>query len=122
MLKVVYDSKTGQGKKFAEKVSGNAQSVSEPLDLPCLLVTRNVGRGSIPGTTKKFLKQNAGYVVGVVVNGDRRFGEYYCAAGPKIQENYGLSIIRNIEREGNDEDVAEIKAFIAQHNERASAR
>jgi protein involved in ribonucleotide reduction len=111
-LKVVYDSKTGLGKRFAEKVSGNTQSVGEALDSPCLLVTRNVGLGKIPGTTKKFLKRYAAQVAGVVVNGDRRFGKHYCAAGPKIQEEYGVPVIRNIERDGNEEDAREIIAFI----------
>jgi protein involved in ribonucleotide reduction len=114
MLKVVYDSKTGLGKMFAEKVSDRAQPVSEPIDSPCILITRNVGRGKIPGSTKKFLKQRGEHVVGVVVNGDRRFGKHFCAAGPKIQQAFNIPIIRNIERDGNDMDVAEIRAFLAQ--------
>jgi protein involved in ribonucleotide reduction len=113
MLKVVYDSKTGLGKAFAEKVSEHTQPVSVPINTPCILVTRNVGLGMIPGTTKKFLKQYGKHVVGVVVNGDRRFGKHYCAAGPKIAKTFGIPVIRNIERDGNDEDVAEIKAFMA---------
>lgn len=112
MLKVVYDSKTGLGKKFAERVSGNTQPVSESVNSPCLLITRNEGFGKIPKSTKKFLDQYGEYVVGVVINGDRRFKKYYCAAGPKIAEKYNVLIIRNIERDGNDEDVKEIAAFI----------
>jgi protein involved in ribonucleotide reduction len=112
MIKIVYDSKTGLGKKFAGKVSNNIQAVSEEVNSPCLLVTRNVGRGKIPGTTKKFLKKYGQYVIGVVVNGDRRFGKYYCAAGPKIQEKYHIPVIRNIEKDGSDDDVKEIIAFL----------
>ncbi|MDR1015796.1 MAG: class Ib ribonucleoside-diphosphate reductase assembly flavoprotein NrdI [Coriobacteriales bacterium] len=122
MVKVVYDSRTGLGRKFAEKVAAVAcadiartdavQPVSEPVDSPCVLVTRNVGRGKIPGSTKKFLKRYGKHVTGVVVNGDRRFGEYYCAAGPRIEEAYRVPVIRNIEGEGNDEDVREVAAFI----------
>jgi protein involved in ribonucleotide reduction len=51
-------------------------------------------------------------VIGVVINGDRRFGTYYCAAGPKIEEDYRVPIIRNIEGAGDDDDVREIVAFI----------
>lgn len=112
MLKVVYDSKTGFGKKFAEKVSDSVQSISEPINGPCILVTRNVGLGMVPGTTKKFLKQYGKHVVGVVVNGDRRFGKHFCAAGPKIQKAFGIPIIRNIELDGNDKDVAQIKELV----------
>lgn len=114
MLKVVYDSRTGLGKKFAEAVSSYTQPVSEAVDSPCLLITRNEGLGKIPKSTKKFLDQYGQYVVGVVINGDRRFKKHYCAAGPKITEKYQVPVIRNIERDGNDEDIKEITAFL--HN------
>ncbi|MDR0381780.1 MAG: class Ib ribonucleoside-diphosphate reductase assembly flavoprotein NrdI [Oscillospiraceae bacterium] len=101
-LMVVYDSKTGLGRSFAERVSDNTQSVEEALDAPCLLVTRNVGLGKIPGTTNTFLKRHAA----------RRFGKHYCAAGPKMQAKYGVRIVRNIERDGDDEDVRAVTEFI----------
>ena len=71
-----------------------------------------MGYGQIPGTTKRFLKQYGRHVIGVVVNGDRRFGKHYCAAGPKIQEKYHVPVIRSIEKDGSDNDVKEIVAFI----------
>jgi protein involved in ribonucleotide reduction len=100
------------GKAFAEKVSDVIQPVSAAVDSACILITRNVGRGKIPSTTKKFLKRYGQHVIGVVVNGDRRFGKYYCAAGPKIQDLYHVPIIRNIEGAGDDDDVREVAAFI----------
>lgn len=109
---IVYDSKTGFGRKFAGKLLQPTQSVTESVAESCILVTRNVGRGKIPRTTEKFLKKYGSYVKGVVVNGDRRFGKYYCAAGPKITEKYGLRIIRNIEHDGNAEDTEAVIAFI----------
>ena len=115
MLKVVYDSKTGLGKKFAERVSDKAQPIFDPIDSPCILITRNVGLGLVPGSTKKFLKQYGKYVEGVVVNGDRRFGKYFCAAGPKIQKEFNIPIIRNIERDGNEEDVLQVKKILSEH-------
>ncbi|MDR1082738.1 MAG: class Ib ribonucleoside-diphosphate reductase assembly flavoprotein NrdI [Coriobacteriales bacterium] len=58
------------------------------------------------------MKRYGQHVIGVVINGDRRFGTYYCAAGPKIEEDYRVPIIRNIEGAGDDDDVREIVAFI----------
>jgi protein involved in ribonucleotide reduction len=112
MIKIVYDSKTGLGKQFAEKLESPTQSVSESIDAPCILVTRNVGHGKIPKTTEKFLKQYGALVKGVVINGDRRFGKYYCAAGLKIEAKYHLPIILNIEGAGNDADVEKVSEFI----------
>lgn len=112
MLKVVYDSKTGLGKKFAEKVSDHVQPVTDPINASCILITRNVGLGMIPRTTKDFLTEYGKHVVGIVVNGDRKFGKFFCASGPKIEKQFKISVLRNIERDGNDEDVAEIRAFL----------
>jgi protein involved in ribonucleotide reduction len=112
LVKIVYDSKTGLGKKFAEKLQHPVQSVTESVDGPCILVTRNVGRGKIPKTTEKFLNMHSAFVKGIVVNGDRRFGKCYCAAGPKIVEKYNIPIILNIEGEGSAEDVEIVKERI----------
>jgi protein involved in ribonucleotide reduction len=57
------------GKKFAEKLGLLTRSVSESVDVPCVLVTRNVGRGKIPRTTEKFLKKYSAYIKGVIING-----------------------------------------------------
>lgn len=109
---IVYDSRTGLGKKFAEKLPYPSQSVSEPLDGPCLLITRNEGLGKISKAAKDFLKQYSNLVKGIVVNGDKRFGRFYCAAGPKIESRYGLSVIRNIEGEGNGDDVSAVVGIL----------
>ena len=109
----LYDSKTGLGKKFAEKVSERVQPITAPIPSPCIWVTRNVGLGMVPGSTKKFLKEYSKHVIGVIVNGDRRFGRYYCTAGPKIEKAFNVPILLNIERDGNDADVEALKAIIA---------
>ncbi|MDR1540763.1 MAG: ATP-binding cassette domain-containing protein [Clostridiales bacterium] len=112
VIKIVYDSKTGLGKKFAGKLQLPAQPASESVDESCVLITRNVGRGKIPRTTEKFLRKYGSFVKGVIVNGDRRFGKYYCAAGPKIEEKYHLPVILNIEGEGSDEDAERVREYI----------
>ncbi|MDR2042779.1 MAG: class Ib ribonucleoside-diphosphate reductase assembly flavoprotein NrdI [Clostridium sp.] len=110
---IVYDSKTGLGKKFAEKLSCPTQSVTESVNSPCLLVTRNVGLGKIPKTTDKFLRQYHSFVKGVVVNGNRRYGRFFCAAGPKITEKYQIPVALNIEGEGSEGDVQKALEFLS---------
>ncbi|MDR0426616.1 MAG: class Ib ribonucleoside-diphosphate reductase assembly flavoprotein NrdI [Clostridiales bacterium] len=111
-MRIVYDSKTGLGKKFAEKLPFPAQSVSEPISEECLLVTRNEGLGRIAKRTKVFLKQYGPLVKGVVVNGNKRFGRFYCAAGPKIEKRYRIPVIRHIEGEGTADDAAAVEEYL----------
>lgn len=112
MIHIIYDSRTGLGKKFAKKLSDTAQPIEQGIDGPCLLITRNVGLGMIPKSTHAFLKQHAGQVIGVIVNGSQKFGRFYCAAGPKIADQYGITIVRNIEGEGNVDDVRAVEAYL----------
>lgn len=112
MLHIVYDSQTGLGKKFAEKLPYPSQSVDGKIELPCILITRNSGLGQIPKSTQLFLSQNSAYVKGVVVNGSKRFGMFYCAAVPKIEKQYRIPVIRKIEGEGTKEDVDAVIRFL----------
>lgn len=111
-MRIVYDSRTGLGKAFAEKLPYPSQPVSEPVWESCILVTRNTGLGQIPKSTESFLRQYSKLVTGVVINGSKRFGRFYCAAGPKIQSRYGLAVIRNIQGEGTREDARFVAGWV----------
>ena len=106
---IVYDSLTGLGKKFAEDLGYPAQSVDAGVSEACLLVTRNVGLGKIPETTSRFLDQYKEYVIGVVVNGNKRYGPFYCKAGDRINKLYDIPVIRKISGSGNQEDINFVK-------------
>lgn len=109
---IVYDSLTGLGKKFAEKLDYPNRSISEQVNEPCILITRNVGLGKVPDTTTLFLEKNKEYVIGVIVNGNKKFGPFYCKAADKINKTYNIPIIKKISGDGNDEDVAYVKNYI----------
>lgn len=113
---IVYDSLTGLGKKFSESLDYKSQPVKEKLSEKCILITRNVGSGKIPRTTKKFIRKHKELIVGFVNNGDReKHGETFCGSSDKLVKEYGLLLIKNIEGAGNDEDIKDVKAFIANH-------
>lgn len=113
---IVYDSLTGLGKKFAESLGYSIQGIEEDIKEPCILITRNVGLGKIPETTSLFLDQNKEHVLGVVVNGSKKFGPFFCKSGEKINKIYGLPIIRKISGSGNDEDIDYVKNYIKSKN------
>lgn len=114
-MKIVYDSLTGLGKEFAEALGYPAQSVDKGINEACILVTRNVGLGKIPETTSLFLEQYREHVLGVVVNGNKRFGPFYCKAADKINKLYNIPIIRKISGSGTPEDIASVKGFLESH-------
>lgn len=111
-MKIVVDSLTGMGLAFANKLGESVLKIDDVLEEECILVTRNVGLGKIPPTSSAFLDRQSGLVKGVVVNGMKRFGPFYCKAADKIHAQYGIEIIAKIETEGNEEDVAKVKAFL----------
>ena len=106
---IIYDSMTGLGKKFSEALGYPTQSVDGGVKEPCILVTRNVGLGKIPETTRIFLEQYKEFVIGVVVNGDKRFGPFYCKAADKINKLYHIPVIRKISGSGDREDIDFVK-------------
>ena len=110
---VVYDSRFGNGKAFAEKLGMPTQSVSEALNEECVLVTRNEGFGQITQITREFLDKNKDLVRGVVVNGSMdKHAESYCFAADKIEAEYGITCLSKIDGQGNDEDIEVVKAAI----------
>lgn len=111
---VVYDSRFGTGKKFAEKLEQPVQSIEEPINEEVILVTRNEGQGEISQAAIAFLDENKDYVKGVVVNGDQeRHADTFNFAADKIKDKYNLNIIARIQKEGTDADVETVKTFIA---------
>ena len=109
---IVYDSLTGLGKEFAEALGYPGQPVGQGVNEPCILVTRNVGLGKIPETTIRFLDRHRAYVLGVVVNGSKKFGPFYCKAADKINNLYEIPVIRKISGSGSQEDIEYVRCSL----------
>lgn len=114
MMIAVFDSLTGEGRKFAESLGLPTQSVRDRLDDDCILITRNTGMGQIPLTTKIFVKNNKDRIKGFVNNGNSRMHSLtFCGASSKLEKKYGLKLIRNIDQGGTAEDVEAVKQYIS---------
>ncbi|HHX75847.1 MAG TPA: class Ib ribonucleoside-diphosphate reductase assembly flavoprotein NrdI [Acholeplasmataceae bacterium] len=102
-MTVIFDSLTGQTKRFATSLGYEAIHIKlyegEPK-APLFLVTRSIHFGQIPDTTKAFLDQYKDRVIGVAVSGNKNWGENYGKAGDKIQEQYGIPLIMKFEGSG----------------------
>lgn len=112
---VIYDSLTGQSKRFATKISHRIEDVNRYIPDPTdevLLVTRTFRFGEVPEPTKRFLERFAKQVVAVCVSGNKNWGASYGVAGDKIQAEYGIPLIHKFEASGFDTDVNIVKQWI----------
>lgn len=112
---IVYDSLTGQAKKFAKKLNLSSYDISQyrpSEEEEVLLVTRTFNFGEIPEPTKIFLDSHANLVKGVCVSGNRNWGQNYGAAGDKIAQIYDIPLIIKFEASGFDRDVSVVKNWI----------
>lgn len=117
---VIYDSLTGQTKRFAERLGLEAINISD-FDFDrkeeVLLCTRSHGFGKIPDTTLNFLKAWKHKVVAVAVSGNRNWGANYGAAGDKIEKQFKIPLIRKFEGPGFPEDREYVIDWIKKYNE-----
>lgn len=123
---VYYSNRSGNTKRFAEKVGiGRTFSVSE---LPVatnhyVLFVPTYGAGSddyvVPQAVTRFLsiKTNSDYLAGVVGFGNTNFGESYCQAAKLISREHGVPLLGKVELFGTPEDVERIQERLRNFND-----
>lgn len=112
---VIYDSLTGQTKKFAENLGFNFENITtyEPQNEDTLfLVTRSFNFGEVPKDTKLFLDKHAKKVIGLAVSGNRNWGTNYGAAGDKINAEFGIPLVLKFEGSGMPHERKIIKDWL----------
>jgi protein involved in ribonucleotide reduction len=114
-LIIVYDSLTGQGKKFASKLGYKAVNIKDYQsddDPVVFLVTRSFNFGEIPKTTYNFLKAFHNRVIGTAVSGNRNWGTNFGKAGELIEKEFGIPLVTKFEMGGFDNDIKTTKNFL----------
>lgn len=112
---IVYDSLTGQGKRFAQNLGYQTLNINEyngAQNDPIFLVTRNFNFGEIPNETKNFLNSHHHKVIGLAVSGNKNWGTNYGAAGDKIQSIYGIPLVLKFEASGFPNDISFVKKWL----------
>lgn len=110
----VVDSITGQGVRFAEKVGLPIVEIYDYRDQEenVLLFTRSYNFGEVTEEAHAFLEEHADQVKGVVVSGNRNWGNNFGAAGDEINRFYHIELVLKYEGSGFPEDVKAVKAWI----------
>lgn len=119
-MKIVYDSLTGNTRRFAERLARDTglpvESVGAYQGGDALLLTYTFGRGEVPASTSSFLAQHAASIRGVVSSGSFHWGANFGRAGKLIAEQLGIPLVSIINKAGSQKDVEVIKTWIAGSN------
>jgi protein involved in ribonucleotide reduction len=104
---VLYDSKTGNVKRFISKLPYGPICISERADVhePFCLVTYTTGMGQVPPTTVEFLQRNGMHLKAVASSGNKNWGANFGNAAKVISKAFQVPIIHIFELSGTGEDV-----------------
>lgn len=104
---IVYDSRTGNVKRFVNKLNMPAVPIEDDMivDEPFVLVTYTTGFGQAPEKTLSFLKRNFNRMLGVSASGNRNWGEGFARSADRIAAMYRVPILSKFELAGTTHDV-----------------
>ncbi len=104
---IAYDSRTGNVRRFVEKLKLPSVQIEESMDLdqPFVLITYTTGFGQVPDKVASFLKKNHRKLRGVSASGNRNWGTGFALSADRIAEMYGVPVISKFELSGTMKDV-----------------
>jgi len=119
---IVYDSMTGNVKRFVSKLGYESVQIQEGLlvDKPFILVTYTIGYGEIPKSTMEFLKRSSIFLLGVASSGNKNWGANFAKAGNRVSALYGKPLIHTFELSGTEKDVDIFKQEVERLCQQAS--
>ncbi|MFE4713141.1 MULTISPECIES: class Ib ribonucleoside-diphosphate reductase assembly flavoprotein NrdI [unclassified Paenibacillus] len=108
---IAYDSKTGNVKRFINKLKLPAVQIEEhmTIDEPYVLVTYTTGFGQIPEKVSSFLENNHTSLKGIAASGNKNWGQLFANSADLIAERYNVPVIGKFELSGTFGDVERIK-------------
>lgn len=110
-MRILYDSRTGNVKKFAERLGMDAESIDEVarVNEPFVLISYTTGKGLVPKTTEEFCERNKEYLVGVASSGNRNWGILFARCAEALSEKYRVPIVLKFELFGTPNDIVKFK-------------
>lgn len=111
-LIIYWTSKTGNTKRFVEKLGFECRKLPCEVDRPFILVFPTFGVGQVPKPVHDFILQHHTKSLGVVACGNRAFGSDFALGGVKVSKCYGLPLLYKVELFGSDYEVEIVKEKI----------
>lgn len=122
MLQLVYDSMTGNVRRFAQAVAQEVGMV-ELLDAckkvperEFLLLTYTFGTGEVPLSTQKFLQAHGHLLRGVVSSGSFHWGTNFARAADLIAAEYRVPVVAKLNKGGTAEDRQSVLRWLRSMN------
>jgi protein involved in ribonucleotide reduction len=116
---VVYDSRTGNVRRFVEKLNMKSVSLDDGdaadmmVDEPFVLVTFTTGFGQVPDRVEKFLNRNSSKLRGVSASGNRNWGASFAKSADDISKRYNVPVIHKFELSGTGRDVDQFRQGVS---------
>lgn len=104
---IVFDSKTGNVKRFVSKLGLKSVQITENLVInqPYILITYTTGVGQVPQSTLMFLERNNQFLMAVATSGNMNWGTRYGLAADHVARMYSVPILMKFELSGTKKDV-----------------
>ncbi|GLX66858.1 class Ib ribonucleoside-diphosphate reductase assembly flavoprotein NrdI [Paenibacillus glycanilyticus] len=104
---VVYDSRTGNVKRFINKLNMRAMPIGDLdiVDEPYVLVTYTTGFGQVPERVMSFLNRNSNNLQGVSASGNRNWGDGFAKSADTISSLFNVPVISKFELSGTNLDM-----------------
>lgn len=104
---IAYDSKTGNVRRFVEKLELPAVQIDDgmTMDEPFVMVTYTAGFGQVPPKVASFLRRNHRLLRGVSASGNRNWGDSFARSADRIAGMYGVPVLGKFELSGTGRDV-----------------
>lgn len=108
---IVFYSKTGKVRNFANKLAKAGFNCKEILENPIVeedfvLITPTYGFGQVPDVVESFLNNNSNHLVAVASSGNKVWGnDLFAKSGDIISERYDVPLLHKFQSQGFDSDV-----------------
>ncbi|CAM4390567.1 protein NrdI [Paenibacillus macerans] len=112
---IAYDSKTGNVKRFIQKLDLPAVQIDENMTLeePFVLITYTTGFGQVPAKVSAFLEHNHQRLLGVAASGNRNWGERFALSADLIAQRYHVPVVAKFELSGTKQDAERFKQEVS---------
>lgn len=116
-MQLIYDSMTGNTRRFAHKVADLSGLEAAPLaeavpGEPYLLLTYTFGSGAVPGSTAEFLQLHACGLRGVVSSGSYHWGNLFGRAADLISQQFQVPLVARVNKSGSQADARAVAAWL----------
>ncbi|MCY8810579.1 class Ib ribonucleoside-diphosphate reductase assembly flavoprotein NrdI [Bacillus atrophaeus] len=111
---ITYESKTGNVRRFVkalqQELDVEAIEITDDtiITQEFIHITYTIGFGEVPERTLNFINKNKNKIRGVIVSGNKVWGDNYGLAGDKLSAKFHTPLLLKFELSGTKQDLQKI--------------